>query len=94
MSQPPGFNATIDVCSIPPRELHPLVFATVDALAAGERLLLINDHDQKPLFYQFSFSLKPIANLPGIIWKTGRKSGWYRSAIHRRWPVRTVASRD
>lgn len=53
MSQQQAFNATIDVRSIPPRERHPLIFATFDSLAAGEGLLLINDHDPKPLFYQF-----------------------------------------
>lgn len=44
----------IDVRTIAPRERHPLIFNTFDALAAGEAFTLTNDHDPKPLFYQFS----------------------------------------
>lgn len=46
-------KTTIDVRTIIPRERHPLIFGTFDALLAGESLLLVNDHDPKPLFYQF-----------------------------------------
>jgi len=46
-------KSTIDVRTIPPRERHPLIFNTFNGLAAGESLLLINDHDPKPLHYQF-----------------------------------------
>jgi len=52
MSQP-QFKTTIDVRSIPPRERHPKIFNTFTSLAPGEGLLLINDHDPKPLLYQF-----------------------------------------
>ncbi|HQU50846.1 MAG TPA: DUF2249 domain-containing protein [Casimicrobiaceae bacterium] len=45
--------ATLDVRSIVPRERHPLIFRTFDALAPGESLVLVNDHDPKPLYYQF-----------------------------------------
>ena len=45
---------TLDVRTIAPRERHPLIFATFDALGSGEALLLVNDHDPKPLYYQFS----------------------------------------
>ncbi|MCC6381889.1 MAG: DUF2249 domain-containing protein [Dehalococcoidia bacterium] len=44
---------TIDVRNIPPRDRHPRIFATFDSLQPGEALLLVNDHDPKPLFYQF-----------------------------------------
>ena len=44
---------TLDVRSIIPRERHPLIFGTFDALAPGESLELVNDHDPKPLYYQF-----------------------------------------
>ena len=47
------FKTTIDVRPVQPRERHPLIFGSFDALAAGESLLLVNDHDPKPLFYQF-----------------------------------------
>lgn len=44
---------TIDVRTIIPRERHPLLFQTFDSLAAGESFELVNDHDPKPLYYQF-----------------------------------------
>lgn len=44
---------TIDVREIVPKERHPLLFKTFDDLAAGESFELINDHDPKPLYYQF-----------------------------------------
>lgn len=43
----------IDVREITPRERHPLIFNTFDALAAGDAFELVNDHDPKPLYYQF-----------------------------------------
>ncbi len=46
-------ETTIDVRDITPRERHPRIFATFDSIAAGDAILLINDHDPKPLFYQF-----------------------------------------
>jgi len=46
-------KTTIDVRQIPPRERHPLIFQTFEALQSGERFQLVNDHDPKPLFYQF-----------------------------------------
>lgn len=51
-------KATIDVRHIAPRERHPLIFGTFDRLLAGESLLLVNDHDPKPLFYQFQAESK------------------------------------
>lgn len=44
---------TIDVRPIIPRERHPLLFQTFDDLAVGESFELVNDHDPKPLYYQF-----------------------------------------
>ena len=49
----------IDVRTIAPRERHPLIFSTFDALQPGQALELVNDHDPKPLYYQFN------AELPG-----------------------------
>jgi uncharacterized protein (DUF2249 family) len=45
-------TVTIDVREMPPRERHPLIFETFDGLAAGTSMLLVNDHDPKPLYYQ------------------------------------------
>ena len=36
-----------------PRERHPTILSTFDALQPGEALELVNDHDPKPLRYQF-----------------------------------------
>lgn len=44
----------LDVREIPPRERHPRIFATFDALPAGGSFVLANDHDPMPLYYQFS----------------------------------------
>lgn len=44
---------TIDVRGIAPRERHPLIFSRFDALQAGESIQLVNDHDPRPLYYQF-----------------------------------------
>ncbi len=48
-----AFTTTVDVREMIPRERHPLIFRTFDALAPGEVFLLVNDHDPKPLYYQF-----------------------------------------
>jgi len=45
---------TIDVREITPRERHPLIFQTWSQLNAGEVFELVNDHDPKPLYYQFA----------------------------------------
>jgi uncharacterized protein (DUF2249 family) len=42
----------LDVRAIPPREKHPTIFRTVDGLAGGESMVLVNDHDPRPLRYQ------------------------------------------
>ena len=44
---------TVDVREIPPKNRHPLIFQTFDALEEGEAFELVNDHDPKPLYYQF-----------------------------------------
>jgi len=43
----------IDVREIAPRDRHPLIFQTFDELAEGDGFQLVNDHDPKPLYYQF-----------------------------------------
>ncbi|MEW6775076.1 MAG: DUF2249 domain-containing protein [Bdellovibrionota bacterium] len=45
----------LDVRPLPPAQRHPLIFRTFDALPPGKGLVLINDHDPKPLLYQFQF---------------------------------------
>lgn len=43
----------LDVRTIPPRERHPKIFSTFDNLKPGEHFELVNDHEPKPLYYQF-----------------------------------------
>ena len=43
----------LDVRVIPPREKHPTIFQTFDALEPGKSFVLVNDHDPFPLRYQF-----------------------------------------
>lgn len=47
-------EVTIDVRPMPPRDRHPTIFATWDSLAEGGSILLVNDHDPLPLYYQFA----------------------------------------
>lgn len=44
----------IDVRTIAPRERHPLIFSTFGQLARGQALELVNDHDPRPLYFQFN----------------------------------------
>jgi uncharacterized protein (DUF2249 family) len=44
----------LDVRPIPPREKHPTIFSTFDNLTSGQSMILINDHDPRPLRYQLS----------------------------------------
>lgn len=43
----------IDVRDIAPRDRHPLIFQTFDELAPGDAFILVNDHEPRPLYYQF-----------------------------------------
>lgn len=46
-------TTVIDVRDIAPRERHPLIFRTFDELEPGSAFILVNDHEPRPLFYQF-----------------------------------------
>ncbi len=46
-------EGTLDIRPIPPPQKHPRIFSTFDKLAVGESFVLINDHDPRPLRYQF-----------------------------------------
>jgi uncharacterized protein (DUF2249 family) len=43
----------LDVRTIQPRERHPMIFNAFDTLQPGESFELVNDHEPKPLYYQF-----------------------------------------
>ncbi|MGN6242970.1 MAG: DUF2249 domain-containing protein [Motilibacteraceae bacterium] len=44
----------LDVREEVPARRHELIFGTWTALPAGEDFVLVNDHDPKPLYYQFA----------------------------------------
>ena len=48
----------LDLRKIMPFERHELIFQKWDALKPGETLKIINDHDPKPLRYQFEAEYK------------------------------------
>ncbi len=52
-------QSIVDVRTLIPRERHPLIFRTFEALKAGEHFELVNDHDPKPLYYQFQMEVGP-----------------------------------
>ncbi len=65
-------SEVIDVTKIEPRLKHPTIFNSFDALAEGKAILLHNDHDPKPLYYQLiaergnTFSWSYVTSGPAI----------------------------
>ncbi len=49
----PGTVKTVDVRTVAPMHRHPMIFESFDALRPGQAFELVNDHDPKPLYYQF-----------------------------------------
>ncbi len=47
------FAAAINVTEYPPHMKHKVIFETFSQIKDGEFLLLINDHDPRPLRFQF-----------------------------------------
>jgi uncharacterized protein (DUF2249 family) len=48
-----GHETELDVRSLPHGQRHETIFAAYDALGVGSGFVLVNDHDPKPLHYQF-----------------------------------------
>lgn len=48
----------LDLRQVPRPQRHPLVFAKFDSLVLGDQIVLVNDHDPKPLHMQFD-QLRP-----------------------------------
>ncbi len=46
-------NRIVDVRLTPPAQRHPLIFGAFERLQPGQSFELVNDHDPKPLYYQF-----------------------------------------
>jgi len=47
------FTAVVDVRPLPAPIKHKTIFETFDSLKPGESMLLVNDHEPRPLYYQF-----------------------------------------
>ncbi|HEY8482872.1 MAG TPA: DUF2249 domain-containing protein [Spirillospora sp.] len=47
-------DGELDVRALVPAQRHQQIFAAFDALAPGTSFVLVNDHDPKPLYYQFA----------------------------------------
>jgi hypothetical protein len=48
----------LDLTNIPPSERHEKIFGMWNGLKEGQTLRIINDHDPKPLYYQFEAEQK------------------------------------
>lgn len=44
----------LDVRPVPPPKKHPVIFETFESLERNDSFILVNDHDPKPLYYEFS----------------------------------------
>ena len=49
---------TLDLRAMPPFERHDKIFRLWDNLTPGQTLKIINDHDPRPLRYQFEAEYK------------------------------------
>lgn len=47
------FKARVDAREHAPRDKHRVILGTYDQLQSGEAMELVNDHDPRPLYYQF-----------------------------------------
>ena len=43
----------LDIRDLPPSQRHTTIHDAFDELDAGEKLVIVNDHDPQPLFYEF-----------------------------------------
>ncbi len=48
-----AIETVLDVRSEPPARRHELIFDSYAALGGGQSFVLVNDHEPKPLWYQF-----------------------------------------
>ncbi|KAA3644204.1 MAG: DUF2249 domain-containing protein [Chloroflexi bacterium] len=51
-------DTVLDIRETPPAKRHPLIFEKFDGLEVGDAFVLVNDHDPKPLYYQFEAERK------------------------------------
>jgi uncharacterized protein (DUF2249 family) len=50
----PVIDQKLDVRTEPPARRHALIFDIYEQLGPGAAFVLVNDHDPKPLYYQFA----------------------------------------
>jgi uncharacterized protein (DUF2249 family) len=50
-------ETVLDIRTIPPMRRHLLIFDQFEALELADSFVLVNDHDPKPLYYQFQAEL-------------------------------------
>ncbi len=69
----------LNVTLLEPKQKHPTIFKLFDALAPGESFCVLNDHDPKPLYYQF------IAERGNVFTWDYEESGpiWWRVIIQK-----------
>ncbi|MCB2289819.1 DUF2249 domain-containing protein [Clostridium sp. CS001] len=48
-----NFTASVDARIYEPKDKHAVIFKTFGDLAPNEKMELVNDHDPRPLHYQF-----------------------------------------
>ncbi len=51
------FAATVDARQYAPKDKHPTILGTFASLKPKEKMELINDHDPRPLYYQFNVEM-------------------------------------
>lgn len=51
------FHARVDAREYAPRDKHRVIFSTFESLKPGEAMELVNDHEPRPLYYQFQAEL-------------------------------------
>ncbi len=57
MTQENVQDSVLDIRTIAPMHRHPLIFEKFANLQSGEGFVLVNDHNPKPLYYQFQAEL-------------------------------------
>jgi uncharacterized protein (DUF2249 family)/iron-sulfur cluster repair protein YtfE (RIC family) len=68
----PGQDAVLDVRDLAPAQRHETIFSTYQDLTPGAGFVLVNDHDPKPLRYQFEaehagqFTWQSLEDGPGV----------------------------
>lgn len=51
-TQPEEATGDLDVRALPHGQRHEIIFARLDQLQPGQAVVIVNDHDPKPLRYQ------------------------------------------